>query len=63
MHGGDLNVKEVQKRGTFVYVWLIHFVCMADPFCCTVETITTLQSNYAPIKFFFKSRVSKERLY
>lgn len=34
---------EVQKgRG-------IH-MCIADPFCCTVETKPTFSSNYAPTK-------------
>ena len=35
MHCGDLNGKEVQM-GEDVYI------CMADSFCCTVETNTTL---------------------
>ena len=33
MHSGDLNGKEIQKRGD---------ICVADSFCCTVETNTTL---------------------
>ena len=35
MHCGDLNGKEVQKGGD-IYVY------MADSFCCTAETNTTL---------------------
>ena len=40
---GDLNGKEIQKRGD---------ICryIADSLCCTIETSTTLQSNYTPIK-------------
>ena len=40
---GDLNGKEIQKRGG---------ICthIADSFCCIAETNTTLQSNYTPIK-------------
>ena len=35
MHCGDLNGKEIQKRGdTGINI------CMADSFCCTVETNT-----------------------
>ena len=40
---GNLNGKEVQKRGDIC-------ICIADSLCCTVETNTTLQSNYTPIK-------------
>ena len=32
---GDLNEKEVQKGGDMC-------ICMADSFCCTVETNTTI---------------------
>ena len=32
---GDLNEKEVQKGGDMC-------ICMADSFCCTVETDTTI---------------------
>ena len=35
MHCGDLNGKEIQKRGAIC-------VCIADPFCCILETNTTL---------------------
>jgi len=35
MHSGDLNGKEVQKGGDIC-------ICMADSFCCTVETNWTL---------------------
>ena len=35
MHCGDLNGKEIQKRGDIC-------ICIADSFCCTVETNTTL---------------------
>ena len=38
---GDLNGREIQKRGG---------ICIADLLCCTVETNTTLQSNYTPIR-------------
>ena len=47
MYWGDLNGKEVQKGDDIR-------TCMADSFCCTVETNTTLQSNYTPIKINFK---------
>ena len=33
MHCGDLNGKEIQKRGD---------ICVTDSFCCTAETNTTL---------------------
>ena len=36
---GDPHGKEIQKRGDICTV-------MADSFCCTVETNTTLESNY-----------------
>ena len=39
----DLNGKEIKKRGDIC----IHIV---DSLCHTVETNTTLQSNYTPIK-------------
>ena len=29
-------------------------MCMADSLCCTLETNTTLQSNYTPIKINLK---------
>ena len=44
---GDLNEKEVQKGGDMC-------ICMADSFCCRVETNTTLSSNYTPIKMYLK---------
>ena len=47
MHCGDLNGNEVQKGGDIC-------ICMADSFCCTGETNTTLQSNYPPIKINLK---------
>ena len=40
---GKLKEKDVQNEGD---IW-IH---VADPFCCAVETDTTLESNYNPIK-------------
>ena len=40
---GDLNGKEIQKRGGIC-------VHIADSLCCTVETNRTLYSNYTPIK-------------
>ena len=40
---GDLNGKEIQKRGDIG-------ICIADSLCCTVETNRTLKSNYIPIK-------------
>ena len=50
MLSGDLNGKEIQKRGNIC----IH---IADSLCCTAETNTTLQSNYTPLKINFKKRV------
>ena len=44
---GDLNGKEIQNRADIC-------ICMADSFCCTAETNTTLQSNYTPVKINFK---------
>ena len=40
---GNLNGKEIQKRGD---------ICMhiADSLCCTVEINITSKSNYIPIK-------------
>ena len=51
----DLNGKEIQKGSNLC----IHVV---DVLCCTVETGTTLQSNYIPIKknFFLKTRTNNE---
>ena len=34
---GDLNKKEIQKRGDILIC-----ICMADSLCCTVDTNTTL---------------------
>ena len=45
MHCGDLNGKEIQKRGDVC-------ICMADSFCCAVETNTTLLC-YTPLKIYF----------
>ena len=44
---GDLNGKEIQKRGD---------VCIhtADCLCCTVDTNTTLWSNSTPIIFYLR---------
>ena len=54
---GDLNGKEIQKRRDL-------YTCTGkvDSLCCTVETGTTLQSNYIPIKkiFFLKTRTNNE---
>ena len=36
---GDLNEKEIQKRGDAC-------VRVADPLCCTADTNAALQSNY-----------------
>ena len=38
---GDLNRKEIQKRGD-VYICVCVCVCIADSLCYTVETNTTL---------------------
>ena len=45
MFNGDLNGKEIQKRGDT-------HIQRADSLCCTAETNTTLESNYTPINFF-----------
>ena len=37
-----------------IYVWLIHFA--------VVETNTTLENNYAPIKIFLKKEERKKTL-
>ena len=44
---GDINGEEIQKRGN---------ICMSitDALCYTVDTNTTLQSNYMPIKVILK---------
>ena len=49
---GDLNGKEIQKRGD-IYIYVC--IWIADSICCRVETSKTLQSNYTPIKINFKS--------
>ena len=38
---GDLNGKEIQKRGIYVYIRMINFVVQA-------ETDTAEQTNYTP---------------
>ena len=45
---GDLNGKEIQKRG---------HICVrrADSLCCAAETTSTLSSNYTPVTFKNKS--------
>ena len=50
---GDLNGKEIQKRGDL-------YKCIADSLCYTLETNTTLQSNYTLIKINLKK---KEKTY
>ena len=45
MHCGDLNGKEVQTGEDLC-------ICMADSFCCAVETNTTLLC-YTPLKIYF----------
>ena len=40
---GDLDGKEIQKRGE-IYIYI------ADSLCCMAETNMTLYSNYDPIK-------------
>ena len=47
----DLNGNEIHKRR---YVC----ICTADPLYCTVETNTTLYSNYTPIKKNLNSHVT-----
>ena len=32
-------------------------ICVADSFCCTVETNTTLKRNYSPIKINLKFKI------
>ena len=48
MYSDDMNGKEVQKGGIYAYICLIHFT--------TVETNTTLQSNYSPVKINFSKK-------
>ena len=45
---GDLNGKEIQKRGDVC-------ICIVDSLGCTAETNTTLSSNYTPIKINIKN--------
>ena len=47
IHCGDLNRKKVQKGGDIC-------ICMADSLCYTIETNTTLKSNYTSIKSVLK---------
>ena len=52
---GDLNGKEIQKRGDMS-------VDIADSLCCTAETDMTLQSNYTSMLLLLLSRFSHVRL-
>lgn len=49
---GDPNGKEIQKRGDLC-------IRTADSFCCTVETNTTLLSNYTLINFLKEQQTSQ----
>ena len=49
MHCGDLKGKEIRKGRDIC-------MCVADSFCCTVETNTTLESNYTPIDINIRKR-------
>ena len=49
---GDLNVKEIQKRGDIC-------IGVADSPYCIAETNTTLSSNYTPIKILKRKRGKK----
>ena len=40
---GDLSWKEFQKGGDM-------YIHIADSLCCTVQTNTTVENNYIPIK-------------
>ena len=40
---GDLNVRDIQKRGDTC-------ICTAHSLCCIEETNTTLKTNYTKIK-------------
>ena len=53
MHCGDLNGKEIQKRGD---------ICIADSFCCIVETNRTLHSNCTPIKIN-QNKTKKKKMF
>ena len=50
MIGGDLHGKEMKKRGDEVYVQLVHFAVQ--------QKLTTMKSNYTPIKSF---KIRKKR--
>ena len=50
---GDLNGKEVQKGVDIC-------ICMADSFCCTVESNTTLYSNCTPLKLIKKYKIPEK---
>ena len=43
---GDLNGKEIQRRGDIR-------TCTADSLCCTAETNTTMESDYTLIRINF----------
>ena len=49
MHCGDLNGEEVQKKGDICICMMIHFAVQ-------LETNTTIQSNYTPIKIILKRK-------
>ena len=53
---GDLNGKEIQKRGIYVYIWMINFVVQA-------ETDTAEQTNYTPKKKKPKKNKPHSRLH
>ena len=48
---GDLNGKEIQKKGTCVYVWLIHFAVQQ-------KTNTISQSDCSPVKIDLKKQAA-----
>ena len=52
---GDPHGKEIQKRGDIC-------TAMADSFCCTVETNTTLESNYILIASKKKKKTTVQRI-
>ena len=56
MFCGDLNKKEIQKEGKYVYIHI------TDSFCCTAETNTTLKTNYTLIQKKNKKHLSVECL-
>ena len=49
MHCGDLNGEEVKKKGDICICMMIHFAVQ-------LETNTTIQSNYTPIKIILKRK-------